>query len=183
MPIPGPRRPRPTLKPAAARPPSPSIPGTRAPATPGERPPLRRPTGGRTAPRRRVAARPSAEDDILHRFLIKAGIAVVVLVLGGFGTRSAFSSSSPDQRYFVEFARLSRAVEDDSVSREELLRRANALPISGVTDAKLQEVHRTLLSLLTFQVDRGDPTAVERLKALARRFDQLVDELNSKYAR
>jgi hypothetical protein len=168
------------MPPSRATPGIPSTPG----ATPTRRPLQRSASGGRTAPRRRVAAKSSAEDDILHRFLIKAGIAVVVLALGGFGTHSAFSSSSPNQRYFDEFAKLSRTVGDGiAMNHEQLARKVNALPIGGVTDPKLQEVHQVLLSLLAFNADTANTESVERLKSQARRFDQLVDELNSKYAR
>ena len=179
MPIP-PRKPlRPHVLPSASKPAGKSgiAPGVSAPATaPAIPAPMRRPM----AKRRIVARSSSGGDPIINVFLIRIGIAVVVLLLGGFGGRSLFSSSSPNQRYFDQLADLSR-VESNS-KNDQLLRQLKALPISGVTDPKLQEVHQVLLELFSTPDGELSDNAKAHALSLLLRLHQLREELNAKYA-
>lgn len=159
-----------TLQPNATRP-------DPAAATESAAAPKRRP-----AARRRSVTRSSGSDGALERLMIRIGIGVVVLLLGGFGGRGLFSSSSPNQRYFNEFADLTHELKHGvALNPEQVRKRVAALPISGVTDPKLKEVHEVMLNLLSVPDDLNLEN-LQRVKTLGDRYDQLVDELNAKYA-
>jgi len=50
-----------------------------------------------------------------------------------------------------------------------------------VSDGDLREFHQTMLSMVTLNPDSSDAEA--RFTVLLRRYDQLVDTLNSRYGR
>ena len=179
MPIP-PRKPlRPHVLPSSSRPAGKSgiASAASAPAAAPAKPaPARRPMA-----KRRVAARSSSGGDpLINVFVIRVGIAVVVLLLGGFGGRSLFSSSSPNQRYFDQLADMSRV--ESNANNDRLLRQLKALPISGVTDPKLQEVHQVLLELFSMPEGELSTDAKTHALSLLMRLHQLREELNAKYA-
>ncbi len=182
MPIP-PRKPlRPHVLPSAPKPPggnSGIAPAAPAPAAYDAASPKPAPARRPFAKRRVVARSGDRSDRLLNVFMIRLGIGVFVLLLGGFGGRSLFSSSSPNQRYFDQLAELSRL--DGEHKSEELVRRLKALPISGVTDPKLQEIHQVLMDLFAMPDGELSDEAKARGLALLTRMHQLRQELNAKY--
>ena len=186
MPIP-PRKPlRPhmlpsSIKPAAAKSgiaPAATAPAATSPGAPPKPAPARRPF----AKRHVVARSGSGGEPILNVFMIRLGIAVLVLLLGGFGGRSMFSGSSGNQRYFDALADVSSYIEDHpNATQDQILLRIKALPISGVSDPKLQEVHQVLLYLNSHVPDLGSEEMKAQELSQILRFHQLRDELNAKY--
>ena len=157
----------------------------RRPSNIPNRPALRKPMAGagapapkNAAPRRRYAPKPSGGSDGMERIMIRIGVVLFVGLIG-FIARSATAHPAGDQKYFNAVVDLTRTLDKGIVvSRESIRRQISELPIDGVSDPKLKEMHQVLLQLLS--VSPGDDAKAE---ALGNRFDQLVDELNRKYAR
>ncbi len=172
-----PNRPvRPSAKPAAtpAAAPAPSPPGAPAAGSSNPRTPA-------PAPRKRprvVRASSSGTGDAGYYF-IRIGI-FLFLALVGAGVRSATRAPAGDQAYFDQVATFTRSMDKQIFqSRDSFKRQIEALPISGVTDPKLRELHQLLLELLNMP----ENVTGQQLEYRIKRFDQLVDELNTRYAR
>ena len=174
-----PRRP---LRQTGGTPPKP--PAARSGLAPAAVPAASRPAPARKpAARRRIVARSSGGggDRILNTFMIRLIVAVLILLLGGFGSRGLLSSSSPNQRYFDALVEVWNR-DDGGADSAQRLRRINALPISGVTDPKLQEVHQILVDLNSLPPPPISDEAGTRILNEINPLDQLQKELNSKYA-
>jgi hypothetical protein len=140
------------------------------------RPVARKPVAGGGQRRRYAPA--AAGSDGLDRLMIRVGIFGAVLVFGVIA-RMATAKPAGDQKYFDSLVNLTHSLDKGIVmSRESIRRQVSEMPIGGVSDPKLKEIHQVLLQLLSLS-----PNDESKLDELGNRFDRLVDELNRKYVR
>ena len=95
------------------------------------------------------------------------------------GISSVLTAAQPagDQKYFDSLVVLTHSLDRGIVmSRESIRRQVSEMPIGGVSDPKLKEIHQVLLQLLSLS-----PNDESKLDELGNRFDRLVDELTHKH--
>ena len=128
--------------------------------------------------RRRPISRGGAFDDGTQRILIRVGVAAAIAIIGVI-VGIARSKPAGDQRYFDALVAMDRSLDRGIGSVGTLRQKVNALPIDGVTDPKLREIHQVMLEI----VDAAEKDDLVRIQSVSLRYDRLVQELNAKYAR
>ena len=151
-------------------------------ALPSRRPGVR-PTNARlnTVPRGSAPRRnPVSQAPGIEPVFIRIGIICVIALIGGvWGMATA--KPKGDQAYWTAMVRMDRITgKSVGLTAESLKKSINDLPISGVKDPKLKEFHQLMLQMITaIESPNGDA----QLEAKLKRYKQLLDELNAKYAR
>lgn len=143
--------------------------------------------GERPRPRRRPVRRPAnrgGSGSGVPPFLIRIGIIVVLLLIGGV-VKLATAKPAGDVRYFNALADLTENIHRNPFANVGTIRqKINNLPVRDVTDPMLREMHSLLVQFMDLleQAD-GTPDLEARLRNLGQRIDNQIDRLNAKYAR
>ncbi|MCW8129852.1 MAG: hypothetical protein KIS92_05805 [Planctomycetota bacterium] len=119
----------------------------------------------------------------MNPLLIRVGVVVLIVVLGGIG--SALSGkSSGDLTYWKAATAYDRKVGRGVLKDLPNMRAQFAqLPISGVSDPKLREFHGLMLEVMDdYLKSDGSDADRARIEKKANRLDALITDLNRKYA-
>jgi hypothetical protein len=111
---------------------------------------------------------------------VRIGVIAAVLIIGGIV--AAVRDSSPNQRYFNKLVEMDQKMESQisGGGATSFRSRVEALPISGVTDPDLLELHQILKQI-------GNPpesalNSPDWVTNTLGKFRKLVDKANNKYA-
>ena len=131
--------------------------------------------------RRPVRRSASSSDDGFSRILTRLGVGVAFAFIA-LVARSCDGRDSGDKAYFRALVQMDRSLQRSVGGVTTLKSKVNDLPISRASDPKLRELHATLLSMVA-EAEKGPLASEARMAELIARYDTLVDEVNTRYAR